>query len=353
MRIATLIRRNLAYYWRTNVAVVLGVATAVAVLAGALVVGDSVRASLRDLVLNRLGKTDVVISAASFFRESLSGELTQGRHWSSAPLIVFEGFVTHESSGRRASGVQVYGVDERFWRFHGIPAPELPAMSVALSQELGSRPGDTVLLRIQKPSAIPVESLFGRKEDAGRTLRFTAREPLAALALGEFSLRPQQGPVRAIFVPLGRLARDLGQPGKVNTILVAGEDAAAPVETRLREYFTLDDIGLRVRTLDPRRGVSLESSGGILSDSLAGAALATARKLRLRTEPIYTYLANTLRAGPREIPYSLIAADDEFFPTADLSGILLNDWAAKELGVHPGDPITLACSLQPVPFGLL
>ena len=132
MGIATLIRRNLAYYWRTNVAVVLGVATAVAVLAGALVVGDSVRASLRDLVLNRLGKTDTVISSASFFRESLSDELARGRHWSSAPLIVFEGLVTHESTGRRASSVQVYGVDEHFWRFHGIAAPELPAMSAPL-----------------------------------------------------------------------------------------------------------------------------------------------------------------------------------------------------------------------------
>ena len=35
-----LVLRGLTYYWRTNVAVVLGVATAVAVLAGALVVGD-------------------------------------------------------------------------------------------------------------------------------------------------------------------------------------------------------------------------------------------------------------------------------------------------------------------------
>lgn len=50
MRTRTLVARNLVYYWRTNLAVMLGVATAVAVLTGALVVGDSVRASLRDLV---------------------------------------------------------------------------------------------------------------------------------------------------------------------------------------------------------------------------------------------------------------------------------------------------------------
>ena len=51
MRPRALLLQSLSYYWRTNVAVVLGVATAVAVLAGALLVGDSVRGSLRDLVL--------------------------------------------------------------------------------------------------------------------------------------------------------------------------------------------------------------------------------------------------------------------------------------------------------------
>src|SRR6266851_9557820 len=142
MRTATLVRRNLSYFWRTNIAVVLGVATAVAVLAGALVVGDSVRASLRDLVLNRLGNTDTVISAANFFREDLAGEMARGQRFTACPLIAFEGLLTHEASGRRASGVQVYGVDERFWRFHGVASPELPAMSAALANELGSKPGD-------------------------------------------------------------------------------------------------------------------------------------------------------------------------------------------------------------------
>ena len=65
--------RGLRHYWRTNLAVVAGVATAVAVLAGALLVGDSVRGSLRDLVLQRLGRTDRVVVSTGFFREALAG----------------------------------------------------------------------------------------------------------------------------------------------------------------------------------------------------------------------------------------------------------------------------------------
>ncbi|HEY7698071.1 MAG TPA: hypothetical protein VIE88_06615, partial [Vicinamibacteria bacterium] len=55
---ASLVRNNLRYYFRTHLAVVAGVAVAVGVLTGALVVGDSVRGSLRDLFVRRLGKTD-------------------------------------------------------------------------------------------------------------------------------------------------------------------------------------------------------------------------------------------------------------------------------------------------------
>src|SRR5262249_15340018 len=114
MRTSTLLARNLTCFWRTNLAVLLGVTTATAVLAGALLVGDSVRGSLRDLVLDRLGNTEFVVSGSGFFREKLAEELG-----SACPMIALDGVAAHEPSGRRAGGVQVYGVDERFWEFQG------------------------------------------------------------------------------------------------------------------------------------------------------------------------------------------------------------------------------------------
>ena len=125
MDFGRLVRRSLTHYWRTNVAVVLGVATAVAVLAGALLVGHSVRASLADLVRQRLGATDLVIASPLFFREQLAADLSADPRFaaafaaprrSSSPTAV----VTEQESGRRAGRVKVYGVDDRFWRFHGV-----------------------------------------------------------------------------------------------------------------------------------------------------------------------------------------------------------------------------------------
>ena len=337
MRTSTLLVRNLAWYWRTNLAVLLGVSTAVGVLGGALLVGDSVRLSLRDLVLQRLGHADFVISSNGFFREELASAFG-----SACPVIAFNGVVEHEPSGRRASGVQVYGIDERFWNFQAEPGQppsgRQALLSAALQRELGGTAGDAILIRVEKPSAIPLESLHARKEDVGKTIRLT----LAAAPFHEFSLRAQQGDVRALLVPLTRLQRDLDQQGKVNTILVAnGLASSGPIERTLRDRYTLEDLGLRLRTLEKQRCLSLETDSTLISDALAEIASTTARSLGLHTEPVLTYLANAIRAGGREIPYSVVTALDSTPAPAETGGITLNQWAARELRAKPGDTVWL------------
>ena len=74
MRIYNLLARNLRYHWRTNLAVLLGVATAAGVLGGALLVGESVRTSLRDIVLARLGNVQGIVTRNGFVREELAAE---------------------------------------------------------------------------------------------------------------------------------------------------------------------------------------------------------------------------------------------------------------------------------------
>ncbi len=51
----TLIKRSLRFHWRGHLGVLLGAAVGSAAMIGALVVGDSVRLSLRELALQRLG----------------------------------------------------------------------------------------------------------------------------------------------------------------------------------------------------------------------------------------------------------------------------------------------------------
>jgi hypothetical protein len=67
MSLARLILGTLRYHWSTNLAVALAVMAAGAVLTGALLVGDSMRGSLRHLLLDQLGQIDEVLVTDRFF----------------------------------------------------------------------------------------------------------------------------------------------------------------------------------------------------------------------------------------------------------------------------------------------
>ncbi len=363
-----LLLRNLLHYWRTNVAVVAGVAAAVAVLSGALLVGQSVRASLRDLLAERIGATDYVISADRFFREDLArafgaGEAV-GAARASCPIIAVSGVLIREGSDRRAYDIAVYGVDERFWRFHGMPIPaafedRAAIVGAPLAAQLGARPGDGLLLRIGSAREAPGESLYGRREDASKTIRLTCTAVAGPERLGEFALRPGQGSVFSVFVPLARLQRELAQQGRANVILVKSpspEDESAHLRRTLREKVAASDVGVRLRPLESGRGVMVESARILLDDAMARAAFDAARQAGRPASGVFAYLANAIRAKGREIPYSVIAAADlgqgaledvrrvagSAMPpvTADPQpSIWLNEWAWRDLGVSIGEPV--------------
>jgi ABC-type lipoprotein release transport system permease subunit len=373
MTFLRLAQRSATYYWRTNLAVLLGVAAAVAVLGGALLVGDSVRGSLSDIALGRLGNADVAISSANFFQESTAERLRAALNSPSVPLIVASGFVTHEASGKRAGNVTVYGVDDRFWGFHGLPAPADVAASPALVFELGAAAGDTFLVRLQRPSEIPIDSLFANKDDIGRTVRLTLGERLPREKLGEFSLKPQQTEFRAVFAPLKRIQRDLGAAGRVNTILLSGVTESVATAAA-RSVFTLQDLGMTVRAAADGRTAITEVAGGIVSEPVESAIRTAGQKLGYTAVPIFTYLANTLRVRDREVPYSLVTATDlslvdpsarstsarehastsarEPVSTSGRDSIFLNEWAARELNARSGDPVEIEYYLWDANAGL-
>jgi ABC-type antimicrobial peptide transport system permease subunit len=372
MRLSRLVKRSLSYYWRTNLVVVLGVAVAVAVLAGALLVGDSVRASLRDLVIQRLGQTSFVVTSNSFVRDQLAADIQNDPEFASAgfltacPLISLQGAITHEASKRVASTVKVYGVDDRFWKFNGqertAPQNRGVFVSRSLATELATNPGDAMLLQIEKPSDIPLESLHSNKENLGKTVRLTVAEVLNAEALGDFTIQSQQTGVRAVFISLKFIQRELEEPEKVNLILISQsrnrtDSISTDALTKIvRQRHTIEDLGIKVRTItrDDSTALSLEHDSRMLNASLASATQQTANSLSLRFTGVFSYLANSISSNGKSIPYSLITAvdehafqdllgnDSETFPSGNgLPPIILNEWAATDLGAKKGNRISL------------
>ncbi len=383
-------RRSLSYFWRIQLAVLLGAAVATAVLTGALLVGDSVRGSLRDLTLDRLGRIDYALVSERFFREELSTDLSRKLEGDAqfpretVPAILLNGAAVNPKSKARASRVQIQGIDERFtglWEgassqftpfLEKQPGQLFPSVHInqSLQNELDIEVGEQLLLSFERHSDIHREFLLGHRDssDVLQTLRLTVTKILPDRGIGSFGLRPNQSRPLNAYVPLSVLQKVLGN-GRVNAIFASATspnlsdltttDALPVLQSKLRQALKLEDLGLMLRHVssDSIRGVgylSLESTQFLLKPDIIEAARAVAIERRTLFLPVLTYLANTIAANERTIPYSTITGldtqrafsleliDGSAAPPLAAGEILLNEWAATDLGAEVGDEINVS-----------
>jgi ABC-type antimicrobial peptide transport system permease subunit len=362
----TLLRRNLWHYRRTHLAVLAGCVVGTAVLGGALLVGDSVRGSLRDMTLRRLGGVHSAVQSPRFVRAELAAALPD-----SVGAVQVRGSVVRvDDQGKtlsRVGRVQVFGADAGFWAITGSPDPGLPADGVALNEslaaELGAAVGDVVLVRFEGQTDVPREAVFGSRkyEDTVGELRATVAAILPADGgAGRFSLQGGQQIPRSAVVPIAALQKALGRRGQVNTFLTPSAEPAAALQAKLAEAVTPPDLGLTVRTDADRGYVAVESPQLLLDPAAEKAVLAAADKLGLRAVPVLTHLANDMTTAPGKprVPYSTITAVDaaaagltliDGSPAPTLKGdeILISEWAAARqdldlLAAPVGTPITVS-----------
>ncbi len=374
---------SLSYYWKANLAVVAAVAVACAVLTGSLVVGDSVRGSLRDLTLDRLGEIDAVFLGEGFFRELLAADLesaaTVERGLVAVPSIVLRGSAVVPELGSRASGINIYGVDQKlgqlfpsappvafdFTRAEGQFLPSL-VINESLRSELGADVGTELVLRLARPSDVPRESLLGSTEagDLIQTLRLVVRAVIPDRGLGRLGLAPSQSLPLNAYVDLAELQRALDQRGRVNAVWLAEPGGSGDgLEAAVRAQIELDDIGLQLRVVggsDPV--VEVTSRDILIRPPLEAAVEAAGDDAGARILEVSTYLANrttvrtaaltTVAGGSSALAYSTISALDLPLPTglgelrledgAAAPGladdqVLVNRWAADDLGARVGD----------------
>jgi ABC-type antimicrobial peptide transport system permease subunit len=364
------IATSLRQYWRIQLTVAAGVAVATAVITGALLVGDSMRGSLRGLVLKSLGSIDTMLVAEQPFREALADEWLGGGSTrdfpAAAPLILSQGSaVFREPSGdvRRASQLQIVGTSPEFWWLDYAQPGEAPlgleegvALTEVIAQELNVKVGDFLLLRLPTVGSVPADSTLGEKEETSASRRLKVTQILGGDTFPvRFSLRPSQIAPRNVFVPLATLQDLLELEGRVNAVSVAGrlQPAGEAVKNRLRPQ--LADFGLKVELFeaDGSKPALLRISADRLVLSPYVANLAKKLYGKDGLQPVVTYLANRIEAGARSIPYSTVAGVDStalLGPVIDEHAqpielaedeVALNAWAAKQLAVESGDTVTI------------
>ena len=298
-----LLARSLLHFRALHAAVALGVGVGTAVLAGALIVGSSVRESLRGLTLDRLGEIDFAAVGERYFRETATDAFAGTGRAASAVLV--RGSAEHAESGARASKVRIHGVDAEFWAFYEMDAPEIGNREIVLNRrlaaELGAEEGDDLLLRFQTDALIPAESVMGRKGDNVRLLRLKVVSILDNTGPGRFGLSPQQQLPYNSFVSKPVLQRALEQSGRANALFVGGgtlEEARAIWQ----ESFAPQDARLVIRALPEGKGALVESERVVLGAAAATTIAGAAEASGWHSREVLTYLANTLETGGPERP---------------------------------------------------
>jgi putative ABC transport system permease protein len=373
----TLILRSLRFHARSHLGVLLGATVGSAVLIGALVVGDSVRGSLRDQALARLGKVDFALASGDrLFRDQLADDLTKRiRDDSNNPVVIAPslqllGTAATADGAARANRVQVNGVDERFWQLANQPAgvgaiaEDAVVLNQPLARQLAAKVGDTVLVRVPKPSNLSRDAPLSKEEDSSVALRLRVQAVVGDAALGRFSLQANQVAPFNAFVALKPFQQKLEATGRANLLLMPVRyrtpdrltfliffDGGIPsistpmqgievgVEDYLRGVWQPADAQLELRDL-PDGTVELRTPRVFLDPPVIEAARKAAPDARL----LLTYFVNELRHGTNATPYSMVTAAEAPIVPADLRDdeILVNQWLADDLGAKAGDRLSVS-----------
>jgi putative ABC transport system permease protein len=370
MRLRILIARGLRFHWRSHLAVGAGALVATAVLVGALVVGDSVRYSLRAMAIERLGLIEsALVASESTFRATLAHNLEEAAPDTAfAAVLQVRGTAAREDGTARINQIQVLGVDEKFRELSGYrsaPRSALAANSVAVSErtarQLHVSVGDSILLRFEKPTAVPLDAPLSGEEDTSLAVHVTIKAIAGASDFGRFSLQANQVPPFNVFVDRAWLQQQLDLKGRANVMLAGAGEHADRIDIGLPNKllaakWTLADAELQVRAIPDRRGAELLSKRVFLDPAVAPAAAKEPGALG-----ILTYFATELRVGEHATPYSMVtavgplAAGDSLAPPGNIPAqcagllpagmaddeIVINSWLAEDLGAKPGDALDM------------
>lgn len=350
MKIHKYILKSLIYYRRTHLGVVLGTAISTAILVGALIIGDSVRFSLKQLVFDRLGLTKYALDSGDrLFTKSLSSKLAKDLQTDCASLLKTKGVAIASGGQQRANQVQIVGVDENFDTIGGCDNffSNLTTTNIIINERLAKnlavQPGDEIVLRIEKLDVMPYDAPLSVDTETFVTIRAKIFALATPSQFGRFNLRTNQVEPYTIFLSYSTLSDLLGVQNYANVLLVAeSEDhplEISRVEQALEAFFTPEDAGLDLVELG-KTLVEIRSHRIFLDNSIIQAVGSSFPNGRL----LFTYFVNEFTINGRATPYSFITGSGPPIVPSDVheNDILINEWMAKDLNVQVGDQIEVS-----------
>jgi putative ABC transport system permease protein len=343
MNTLKLLLRSLRFYRGAHLRVVLGTMIGTSVLVGALIIGDSVKYSLRQIVFSRLGLTQFALTSGDrLFRSDIAEELSRILGTKVAPLLQTGGIAIAEGGQRRLNNVQVIGVNACFGEMAGSGdfyknlAPDEAVVNSHLAARLQVKQGNEILLRIRKLDVIPKDLPLSLDSDLTIARRFKIRDIVGDNRFGRFNLKSNQVAPLNLFLSLSFLSREMGFANRANVLLVQ-KISRGQVDEAFKKTWTLTDAGLEIRELPGRHIIELKTDRIFLDPPVEDAAL----KISGNAQPVLTYFVNEIRLGKRSTPYSFVSAPGSLILPPDMKDdeIIINEWLAGDLAAKQGDRV--------------
>lgn len=352
MTFVQILKRDLLFYRRPNLTMIGLAAVCCAVLTGAMLVGDSVRHTLRKIAQMRLGeRTRFAMSTGDrFFRQSLSDELAGDTDENTfvVPVLAVKGILELPDGTLRVNNVNIYGVTDAFWQLGSSSSSVVfkSAESILISESMALRLKDSnsaFLLRLKMPTMLSQDLIFSTEKSSSQAWNVEIAGTVPDDGMGRFSLQSVQEPPLNVFVPIDWLAEKIGQSKRANLLLVAdGWLSQDDLESRLKEFVTLADCSLELRPLELENVLELRTLRIFLDEPIVDAAMQSGQG----AYGVFTYFVNEIRCGEKSVPYSTVSglgSNDGQGLFADLrtDEIIINEWLSRELDANPGDAIQL------------
>lgn len=316
------------------------------VITGALMTGSSVRDSLKNTSLTKLGNTGIVISSGMrYFNPSLAAKVESITGLESTGLLEIDGYCQNFTAGTTSPAIKIFAVDDDFFSFHGNDNIRLANGEVAINQKLSAylnlNPGDELIIKFGVLSDLPADAPFS--PDKSNTTSFVIRTGmiLSSSESGDFSLGISQITPLNVFMSLSDLKNRIDEFPGVNRLLLENKPGVtvAGIYHDLEQTIGYDDIGLSIREIPRTGGFEIISDRVFIDELVAGEI----EKLSLESYPAITYLANSIDLNDKSTPYSFISAlDPNFYPGLPPgNGIILNRWLADDLQASTGDTVAV------------
>ena len=344
MNLFKLILRNLQYYKKEHSLLFIGMILSTAILTSALIIGDSVKFSLNNIVSKRLGTTQqIILTQERYFPASFSNALANELHTTTAPVLLLRGMASSDNSEARVPNIQVCGIDSKFWEIGNCSMPNLNQNEVIINRKLAEKLnlniGDELSIRIEKVSFVSKNAPFVPDENNSVALRMKVKEFADEQSFGNFNIQTSQITPYSVFFSLEKLSKLNFDGNFANLMLISENDkTVAQVNAAIKNCWSIEVLNLKFRTIESQQKIELSSDRVFIEDTI----LSILQNDKLNPEPQFTYLINYIQANNKFTPYSFVSALSSY---ADYklakNEIIINSWLADDLGLEMNDTVRL------------